>query len=118
MGPASGLGGLASQTVVDEVLQVPENCTTGNFVVSQFGAAGTGTVNVFLGTATLADVTGNVVGGSEICTLTANSGAATSCTSSLAVALTQGEEIGILLAGFSAIADFDNVHVTTSFTCK
>jgi Collagen triple helix repeat (20 copies) len=118
LGPASGLGGLASQTVVDEVLPVPQNCTTGNFVVSQFGAAGTGTVNVYLGTATLADVTGNVVGGSEICTLTASNGAATSCTGTLALSLTQGEEIGILLADFSTIADFDNAHITTNFTCK
>ncbi len=115
----SGNGGTASQNVPAMVLQVPKNCTASGFSVAQFGASNASTTQVMLVTGTDSLIASGFINGSSLgCTLTANSGAPTSCSSSGTASLTAGELVSIAVFSFSNPPDFQNARLVVSFVCQ
>jgi len=115
----SGNGGVASQNVPAQVLQVPQSCTASGFTAIQFGAANKSTADVFLAEATPSFAsTGFLNSTPLLCTITANSGGFSSCASAGTATLTAGEMIAVGAFSFSNLPDFQNARVTVSFICQ
>jgi Collagen triple helix repeat (20 copies) len=115
----SGNGGTASQNVPAMVLQVPENCTASGFSAAQFGAANSSTAQVMLVTGSASLIASGYINGSSLaCTLTANSGAPTSCSTSGSTSLTAGELVSIAVFNFSTPTDYQNARLVVSFVCQ
>jgi hypothetical protein len=115
----SGSGGVASQNGQAQSLLVPQDCTAGNFQVVQFGAANTSTAQVSLVVGSDASVNGFTFQSILLsCTLTANNGGFSTCSTANTSALTGGQLIAIFTRNFSNLPDFQNAHVLASFTCQ
>ncbi len=115
----SGNGGTASQNVPASVLQVPQNCTASGFKVAQFGASNGSTAQVMLVTGSDSLIASGFINGSSLaCTLTANAGAPTSCSTSGSASLTAGELVSIAVFSFSNPPDFQNARLVVSFVCQ
>lgn len=109
----------ASESIAASALQVPQNCTATNFSATQFGAAGTSSATVLLAVATPSSILGNSGGGTSVsCTLKANSGGTSSCTSNATYPLTAGTDLLIAVYNFSNLPDFQNARMLVSFTCQ
>jgi Collagen triple helix repeat (20 copies) len=115
----SGNGGTASQNVSSAVLQVPKNCTASGFTAAQFGAINSSTTQVMLVTGSDSLIASGYINGSSLaCTLTANSGAPTSCSTSGSTSLTAGELVSIAVFSFSNPPDYQNARLVVSFVCE
>jgi hypothetical protein len=115
----SGSGGVASQNGQAQSLQVPQDCTAGNFKVVQFGAANTSTADVNLVQGSDNSVNGFLFDTIRLfCTLTANNGGFSTCSTANTSALTGGQLIAIFTRNFSNLPDFQNAHFLVSFTCQ
>jgi hypothetical protein len=115
----SGNGGIASQNVPAQVLQVPQSCTASGFSAVQFGAANSSTASILLVTGTASLISTGFINATALsCTLTANIGGFSSCTATGTAPLSAGELIGIAIYNFTALPDFQNARVLVSFTCQ
>jgi hypothetical protein len=115
----SGNGGTASQNVPAMVLQVPQDCTASGFKAVQFGASNSSTAQVLLVTGADSTIASGFINGSSLgCTLTANIGSFSSCSSPGSTSLTAGELVSIAVFSFSSPPDFQNARLVVSFVCQ
>jgi hypothetical protein len=117
--PPSGNGAVASQNVPAMVLPVPQSCTASNFTVVQFGAANNSTAQVVLAGGTDSSVSTGFLNSIALeCTLTANNGGISSCSSSATGSLSAGTLIAIAAYSFSTPSDFQSARLVVSFVCQ
>lgn len=101
------------------VLPVPQNCTASNFKVTVVGASGTSNAVAGIGFSTSTDFgEGNLDGLALLCTVTANSGATVTCSSSSTADLTTSQFVSLFLGDFTNSADFQNTRMYASFVCQ